>query len=252
MIDSTIDMYQRTLLGIKKESTSVLPISRWNDLINEVQEVWVREKSIDIEQTSKRIDDVELLRVATDGINGNPPAILPVAINKFPLPISLTQDGITYPQFLKFLNVEFKIDYVSNPCHIGTSDWQYVKIMRSDSRATVVRNAYRTPNDDRLYYEIIGGYINLITGTPSTGNSMRLEYLRKPKKVFLDVNSSGAMMRDADNPNYLPHTGSVNCEFTEFQRQEIVDLAVQTYLERIKDERYKSYLNEEAQKNQSK
>ena len=74
---------------------------------------------------------------------------------------------------------------------------------------------------------------------------MRLEYIRKPTRIFLDVDSNGAMMADAPNPNYLANIGSVNCELTEFQRQEIVDMMVETYLERVKDERYKSNLQEQ-------
>ena len=252
MLDTTIDMYKSTLQGVKKESTTVLPISVWNSLINESQEILTRSKAREVELTNKRNDDLEILRVVTDGVNGRPPAILPVATNKFPLPINLAWGQTIYPKYLSFLNVMFKLTYISNDCETGTSDWLNTKIMKSDNRPITMRNPYRKPKDNRLYYEIINGHINLITGTSSIGQSMRLEYLRKPLKIFLDVTLAGAMMADLPNPNYTANTGSVNYEFTEFQRQEVVDIAVRTYLERITDPRYKSFLNEEMTKINSK
>jgi hypothetical protein len=157
MLSSTIDLYQATLDGVKKESTATITIPKWNRLINESYETWLRSKVKDVEGNKKRIDDVELLRVATDGVQYD--AILPVATNKFPLPIGLTQGQTVYPNYLSFLNVMFKITYSGNDCNTGVSDWERPWIMRSDSRAVNFRNPYRTPNDNRLYYEIRNGYI---------------------------------------------------------------------------------------------
>lgn len=252
MITTTIDLYRTTLDGCKKESTAPLTIPKFNRLIAEAQEIWSRSKVQDVEFSKKRIEDLQMLRVVTDGVNGNPSTISPVATNKFPLPVSLTVGDEVYPDFLRLQSVSFKIAYSGNDCNTGTSDWLGAKILRSDSRSSILRNPYRKPKDNRLYYEIIDNNIILTTGTASTGSSMRLDYLRKPVTIFLDVDVNGVMMADLPNPNYTAHTGSVNCEFNEFQRQEIVDIAVRIYLERVQDPRYKSFLQEEMIKSQSK
>ena len=274
MTESTINYYKRFLNDIKKESTGVITITKFNDIINEAQEIVVRDKSLRVETDSKLIDDLRKLRVITDGINGNPPAILPVKKNQFSLPVRLSVGLViqnppdqpflppgelvapnyiyTYPEYLKFQNVSFKVTYNSNNlCKSGISDWLYTRIMRSDSRTTTNRNPYRVPTAERPYYDIIDNKINFYTDNTCTAHSMRIEYLRKPRRIFLDT-LSGAMLPDGVNPTYLPGVGSVDCEFTEFMRQEIIDTAVRMYLERTKEDRYKSFLNEEAIKTQSK
>ena len=101
-----------------------------------------------------------------------------------------------------------------------------------------------------MYYEIKGGKKDLITGTSSTGDSMRLEYIRYPRRIFYD--STNSTEQTGPTYTYTAGSGCVNCELSEQQRQEIVDIAVREYLERIKDPRYKSFLQEEAIKSQSK
>ena len=108
--------------------------------------------------------------------------------------------------------------------------------MRSDQRNVILNNPFRKPKDSRLYYEILDGKIRLITGTNSIGYAMRLEYLRYPKQIFFD--------KDGNN--------HVHCEFAPQQQKEIVDIAVRTYLERVMDPRYKSFLNEQAIKSNFK
>lgn len=251
MILTAEDMYKEFLNMIKKESTSVISPTYFNSIINvSGQDQWIKEKVVETELDQKRIDDLQKLRVVTDGI-GTYYVSVTETITLYPiipdtsqnyvfsLPINPTtlinnNQSTTqhYSRYLRMLNVMFKINYVSNECELtGISDWMKANIMRSDKRAISYKNKYRKPKDSRLYYEVINDKIRLITETSSTGNSMRLEYLRYPRDIFFDPNRV--------TPN------DVNCELPPQQQSEIVSLAAQTYLERAKDERYQSFLNEQ-------
>jgi hypothetical protein len=258
MLDTTSDMYNSFLDGIKKSYTGTIIPAVWNRLINEWgQSEWLRRNVASeqgIELTQKQIDDLEVLRVATDAMDIYDGAILyPIAPDTgtnyvFTYPKDtlsiLNVIGVlqNYPKYYRLLNVMFKINYVDNDCGLtGISDWLGARIMRSDQRSIFENSPYRRPADHRLYYELFHGKIRLITGTSSTGNSMRLEYLRVPRRIFFDELHPG----DVANPNYTPGVGSVNCEFGENQRKEIVETCVRIFLERVQDQRYQTYLNEE-------
>jgi len=256
MIQTTQDLYYAFLDGIKKSYTGTVVPSVFNRIINVWgQDEWVKQNAVEgIELNQKQIDDLSELRVVTDGAMVYETNILyPIApitgnSNQFYLPekvFDLTNvNGAvqTYPKYLRTLNVMFKLNYVENECDLeGVSDWLQVNIMRSDQRAPNLTSPYRKPKDDRVYYEKIQDRHRLITGTPSYGHSMRLEYIRYPRRIFFDIAHPG----DAANPNYTPGTGSVNCEMQPHLIKEIVDLAIRIYLERVKEERYRTFLNEE-------
>jgi len=260
MILTTRDLYNAFLDGIKKSYTGTVIPAVFNRIINDWgQDEWVKQNALAIELNQKQIDDLSFLRIATDGsmiYEGNilyP--LIPVSLNQFLLPeetfvLNNTQ-GVTqtYPRYMRTLNAMFKITYVDNECDLtGVSDWLDAKIMRSDQRSHRLKSPYRKPKDSRLYYEKIRDRIRLITGTSSYAHSLRLEYLRYPKRIFFDVLHPD----DASNPNYTPGVGSVNCEFPPTLRKEIVDIAVRVYLERVKEERYQSFLNEEVIRQQGR
>jgi len=253
MIVSVIDMYKAFLAGIKKEQTSIVPPSLFNLLINEEQNNWFKEKVLAIEVNQKRIDDLRILRTVTDGVYVygstvlHPLGLLTNSNYDFPLPVDPSTlynpaGGLTaifYPKYRRLINVMFKIQYVNNECGLkGKSDWLEARIMRSDQRTEIFKNPYRKPKDDRLYYEIIGNTVRLITNTDSIGYAMRIEYLRYPKVI----NFNSANITDTSN---------VNCELEPEQQQEIVDMAVVTYIERTKNQRYKSVSYEQQKKQQT-
>jgi hypothetical protein len=262
MLETTQNMYEAFLDGIKKPNTSIVNPEQFNRIINGWgQDEYLRNKSSYTEFNQKVIEDLEKIRCATDGLFSYDSVVLfPIAPDtdfdyQFSIP-KYVMTGInnrlangtvgtqTYPQYMRFLNVMFKITYGSeNECELtGNSGWIKADIMRSDQRSVVENNPFRKPKDSKLLYEFRNGKINLITGTNSVGYSMRLEYLRYPITIFFDK----------DNPPDYPTGGSINCEFAPQQRKEIVDIAVRTYLERVKDPRYQSFLNEEAIKQNSK
>lgn len=272
MLSTTQDIYLAFLDGIKKESTSVVTPFLFNRLINEWgQDLWLADKVTEIELNQKRIDDLEVLRVVTDGVYTWDDPSLP-AVNAS-LVYSITPDTTNgyiftlpkddsvaipntsgtnkkYPKYYRFLNVMFKIMYVSDSCgRTGESDWQWPYIMRSDNRATVYSNPYRKPTNDRLYYEIVNGKIRVETDTTSYPTKMRLEYIRWPHAIWFD---STAPTTESRNFSHTAGQGCVNCELPEAQKREIVDVCVRTYLERVKDPRYQSFLLEERIKAEGK
>jgi hypothetical protein len=252
MITTVRDMYDLFLDGIKKERISTVPPTGFNRIINEAYDVWYRNKSIQIEQDQKRIDDLQGLRVITDGIHKYGVVILsPIPAlditgnpvygrNLFPLPIPITNgsdvtiNGIVYPEYRRMLGVMFKIQYKGDPCHTDgeLSDWKEAFIMRSNQRAEVKKNPFRKPTGSRIYYELLDNIIRLDLGDSNNfGVSMKLDYIKHPKSIYYN----------AQNPS-----ASIMCELQSDQCTEIVELAVRIYAERVSDPRYQTQLYEQS------
>jgi len=233
MLATITEMYQEFLDGITKEESAIVPPEDFIRLINRSQSQWLVSKAPEGDTGQKRIDDLEIIRVVTDGVfeyNSVPLDLLsPVVVNQF----ELVPSG--YPSYFRLLNVMFQITYSGNSCFVDgvNSELLDASIMRADKRSSTFKNPMRWPTDERLYYEIIGNRIRLITGTSSIGYRARLEYYRYP----LD------MVYDEDDSN-----NNVNCEFGSAQQYEICDIAIRIYLERKTDPRYQTILNEEAMK----
>ena len=171
MLLTTEDNYKYFLDGIKKEQTSTVKPFLFNRIANDAQDLWLSEKVTEIEINQKRIDDLEVLRVVTDGVfiyrdtNANPVTetvlypIPPIVVNTtiqpaFKLPVNpseniATNDPVGYtnfPRYYRLLNVMFKVVYQNDRCgRTGVSEWLMAKIMRSDKKS-VVNNPYRKPN----------------------------------------------------------------------------------------------------------
>jgi len=252
MLETAEDIYRAFLDGIKKNSTSIVTPNQFNRIINDWgQDEWLKQNCLTIEFNQKQIEDLERIRVVTDGeftLNGN--VIYPIApttSNLFIIPkytydiVNRQPDGTeglqTYPPYYRLLNVSFKLEYGSeNECGLtGISDWLDAKIMRSDLRNVIMDNPFRKPTDARLYYEILNGQIRLITGTNSIGYSMRIEYLRRPNDIV-----------------FVPGEEGTPCEFNHEIQKEIIDIAVRVYLERVKDPRWQSFIQEELIRKQIK
>lgn len=262
MLTTTVDMYKAFLDGIKKSETSIVEPEQFNRIINHWgQDEYLRSKMLAIEVDQKKIEDLEKIRVATDGKYKYQGAIVyPIAPNTnetdtFTIPkytqtinarVGTEIQAKSYPKYLRLLSAMFAIEYGEGQAcgKTGVSGYLHADIMRSDQRSKILNNPFRKPSDKKLYYETIDGNIRLITGTTSKGYSLRLEYLRYPIEIYFNATSP------ADTGD--PLTGSVVCEFDVQQRQEIVEIAVRTYLERVKDPRYQSFLNEEIIKAQGK
>ena len=283
ILETTYDLYMSFLDGIKKYGTGSVNPAAFNRIINDWgQDEWIRRtvrKGPEIVQELQ--DKLSMLRVVTDGeyhyskqidllnkyvlkpipsntlitsmtnINGTVVSnVLPKNNKYFPYPVGapIIVNGVEYPPYLRLLSVSFKLDYVDNVCDLeGISPWLMANILRSDSKSVIQNNPFRKPKDDRLYYEIINENIVLTTGTPSKGYSMRLDYLKYPRKIFFNTNNGGDPKEEQTGvPDYDGATteGSVNCELPNNIKQEIVDLAVMVFIERVKDPRYQTFINE--------
>lgn len=266
ILETTRDMYYAFLDGIKKEYTGIVIPSVFNRIVNDWAQVeWMRQNvshAEGVELTQKQIDDLQVLMVVCDGnvpiITTPLSPIAPIATNVFPIPDlpsgptaspvgymidlqSYPAGVMQYPRLFRFLSVLFKINYVNNVCNLtGVSDWLEANIMRSDRESVIMNSVYRKPKDSRLYYRQINRQVQLITGTQSYGVAMNLKYIRWPRNIFFDELNQD----DVDTADYTPGNGSINCELPIEIRKEIVDIAVRTYLERVRDPRYQSYLNE--------
>lgn len=215
MLGTVDDLYKAFLDGIKMESTSVVTPSKFNRIANEAQLIWKRDNVKTVELSQKQIDDLRVLRM--------PPEVLsPTGIgsNIFGLP----------EEYFRLLNVEFSID-IGDIARSVMSEYKKANIKRSDQKTANKDNVYRKPSEDRLYYDLIQNNI-YFDGGEEIALKAKIEYLRKPVDIDYD--------------------GGINCELPEEQRQEVVDIAIRIHLERIKSQRYQSFINEEAIKSQTK
>ena len=288
ILETTYQMYQSFLDGIKKYGTGAVNPEAFNRIINDWgQDQWIKEnvrKGSEI--TQDVIDRLSVLRVITDGVYAfsrridlsdkyildpifsnefltsfkyksasSSTLIIPKVDNYFKYPLSHELTVVNggnkeyiYPPYLHLLSVQFKIEYINNECGLkGISVWKDADILRSDNRAVLKQNPFRKPKDDRLYYEILNEHIVLTTGTESKGREMNLDYLRHPRKIFFNVKNGGNVHLEQEGiPDYSGtiDNGSVNCELPNDLRQEIVETAVRTYIERVQDPRYQTIINE--------
>ena len=266
ILETTRDLYFAFLDGIKKEYTGIVIPAVFNRIINDWAQVeWMRQNVSHVEGveiTQKQIDDLQVLMVVCDGnipiLTSPLNPIAPIATNVFPVPDlpsgptaspvgytiglqSYPAGVMQYPRLFRFLSVLFKINYVNNECDLtGISDWLEANIMRSDRESVIMNSVYRKPKDSRLYYRQVNRQVQLITGTQSYGVAMNLKYIRWPRSIFFDEQNQD----DVATADYTPGNGSINCELPSEIRKEIVDIAVRTYLERVRDPRYQSYLND--------
>ena len=285
ILENTYQMYLAFLDGIKKYGTGAVNPAAFNRIINDWgQELWIKQNlRHGIELTQDMQERLTVLRVITDGeyafsrridlTDAKPlPAISPnskvikykylsdqyqtmvtPSSNKyfmFPLSKRLLLDvgkETFYPDFMRMLTIAFKIKYVNNVCKFtGVSEWLDANILKTDIKSVIVKNPFRKPTDERLYYSMINNHFVLNTGTESEGHSMRLDYFRYPRKIFFNKTNNGNPLLEQDGiPDYTGSTqGSVVCELPNDIRMEIVDIAVRTFIERVQDPRYQTYINE--------
>lgn len=247
-LKSSEDMYIQFLSMIRRDHTSVVSFELWNALINIAALEWVRSKMPENQFTQKRIDDLQMLHVDTDG-EFHP--YIPVKgelggdrfLFQMPLPTVNKIGGYEYPEYLHGISAMFKIIYSKSDCHgDGISPLLPASYLRSDQRQEWLNNEYRKPKDTRLYYENVSGFVRLATGyasglSESTGRYMRLEYYRYPNEILFFGH---------DNPQ------NKDSEFTPIINQEILSIAVMNFLEKREEQRLQSFMAVEGTKNRSK
>jgi len=282
-LDTTYDMYMTFLDGIKKYGTGIVTPRAFNRIINDWgQDEWMQHYLRRGPEITEQIQEkLAMLRVITDDVFaftehinfsnkyvlnaipannrvvgytniGGSSGVKPLPDNSkyFMIPIGspITVNKVKYPDMIRLLGIAFKLKYKNNECYPddSISDWLNAHVLYSDQKSILRKNPWRKPTDERLYYELMSDNIILTNDTDSEGYSMRLDYIRSPRKIFFNVNNNGnPKLEQTDIPDYTGVTvGSINCELPQDIRMEIVNIAIRTFVERIKDPRYQSYINE--------
>jgi hypothetical protein len=258
MIQTVTEMYKAFLLGIKKEQSTIVPPSIFNELINIEQLNYIQEKVTSMEINQKRIDDLQKLIVITDGEYVYEGIVLkPIAPDtyhgrRFTLPydpqLDINNDwvGVTplpetqkYPRYFRLRGISFKVKYSEHGCFKGAiSEFMESKILRGDSKTVIKKNPYRKPKETRLYHEIVNNKIILSAGEDDIkGLHMQIEYIRYPRVIFFNETNQAA---------------NINCELHPEAQKEIVDRAVLNHLERVKSQRFQTANYQEQKQNNYK
>jgi hypothetical protein len=229
MIATAEDMYRAVLSLINKESTQTMTPDEFNLWANRGQIEYVKARYLQYDQHQKRIDDLKVIITKTDGTGSNASPIPNTGTNTageeiFVLPFD--SDGDPNYGYMFLLNVSFKIQYQDNKCNTGVSDWLKAKPMHADMEHEL--NYYERPNDNRLYYQIIGNEIRPITGTNSYATECNIMYLRYPKEI-----------------QFVPGGVSVNPEFEPRVNLEIAKWISRGFLESIESPRFQSFTAED-------
>ena len=227
------DMYREVLNLLNKENTRTMTPSEFNSWINRSMIDYVKTKYFEYDQHQKRMDDINEIIVRTDGIAGNPAPIANAGNNVageeyFPLPY--VSGGEPNFGYMFLLNVAFKINYIGNDCFTDNTESGWLKGKPYNADIENEANYYDRPQDDRLYYQIVGRNIRPFTGTSSYATQARLMYLRYPSEI--EVDSNGLSVK--------------NSEFEARVNYEIVKLCVRQYLESIESPRHQTFTSDES------
>lgn len=223
MITTAEQMYKYFLQLINKEKTHTVNPATFNFLINTSNIDWVKSKLPANEFNQVFIDDLQVLLVEgdlTDGINVTDDFI-------FELP----------DDYMHGINVLFDIDILNSVCFDnGVQSKLPAILMKSDEKTVIKNSYYRQPKDSRLYYRYANNKIRLFTGkysatSESVGKKMYMDYYKLPNEI-----------------TFVSGGESTNSSFGPLQQQEIVERAAQMFLEKNRDPRYQSFLNEQALK----
>ena len=221
MITTAEQMYRYFLQLINKEKTHVVTPDTFNFLINTSNIDWVKSKLPVNEFNQVLIDDLQVLLVEGDLGAG----IAITSENLFALPTD----------YMHGVNVVFDINVVgSSIFDDGAQSKLSAIIMKSDEKTVIKNSYYRRPLDNRLYYNYANNKIftGKYSGTSnSVGVKMYLDYYKLPNEI-----------------KYISGGTSLNSGFGPLQQQEIVERAVQMFLEKNRDPRYQSFLNEQVQR----
>ncbi|MBN2617258.1 MAG: hypothetical protein JXR64_02975 [Spirochaetales bacterium] len=223
MITTVEGMYRYFLQLINKEQTHTINPATFNFLINTSNIDWVKSKLPMNEFNQVFIDDLQVLLVDGDISEG----------------IDVADDFIfDIPEdYMHGINALFDVEIINSNCYSDGIKYKLSAILMKSDEKTVIKNSYyRQPKDSRLYYRYANNKIRLFTGkysdtSESVGKKMYLDYYKLPRKI-----------------EYVFEGISTNSEFGPLQQQEIVERAVQMFLEKNRDPRYQSFLNEQAQK----
>lgn len=226
MLSTYRELFTYFLDGIKKTYTGVVHPNIFVRLFNEwgMLEWTARNMSMQegVEMTQKQIDDLQTL-LYND--------VIPRVTNNTVLLSSLTKT------YRRLGNILVKVNYDTKRCDPckkkGMSDWLPVHLQRVDQKAYNINSPFRSPDVDMIYYQHIENKLIFNTGGKANVVTANIEYYRYPSAmVYMDLNDTNAW------------NTTVFTDLNTEQKKEVLDTCIRLYLERVKDERYKSILNE--------
>lgn len=223
-------MYEYFLVEIRKERNTTISPKMWTAYINPIVIDWVKTKLPLKEFVQKRIDDLEAIKILT---NGQQYSLIPSNTfegNVFKIPYNEK----LWPPYFYGISAQFGTTFgdsdedpgggeeISENTITPLNDKVAGKILRSDDRVVLERNVYRQPDDfNYVYYDNREGFI-YVTSKEKKYTRMILEYYRYPLEI--------AFAEGIDDPG----------SFKAIQNKEIMDMAVKRYLGRASDPRLQS------------
>lgn len=197
--------------GLRRTSQSTVQPSLFVRLWNEwALPEWVKmnlSMAEGVELTQKQTDDLQSLIVI-----GN---INPTSTNTFALPTSPTK-------YKRMLRVWFRL--------VASGDWIKSYPLRSIDESFVLGSKYSAPSTTLLYHRTYQNNIVAVTPTGYNAVEMQIMYLRYPNEMSYD-----------DGTEVWTYTIDLGQE----QLEEIRDIGIRLFLERVKDPRWQSFLQEE-------
>lgn len=272
------DQYKSFLKGIGKKRTSAVWPSDFNVIINEAYKEWLRTKVNEADLTQQRIDDLQKLRYLTDSsieilissvetttlsvvgetynsvtgvkvvktlFDNYPTWIVKTYQRLIPIkPVSGTNDlflvlPANYPAYYRLQSIQAMVT-------LDGIDYGYIgsKPMKADRKSEILKDPYKKPYLDirdqdrsRIYHEYVQDNLHLFLPSGAIGKNILIEYIKNPTELFFDPNNSA---------------NNINCELGSDQQQQIVDIAVRSFIEQVESRRYQTVVNEDQIKQRDK
>lgn len=209
------EFYNKILEELRSHHTTTLTPLEFNELVDTMLYQWVQTRFYAFEQYQKSIDDLEKIVVVTNG-EGGMPNPLPNLGKAIPGKEFFVLDDKVF-----LVNVRFFMS-AGSKCKRQEESAQ---LKKTDFVSN--KNSYDKPSNTNIFYQQYDGRI----WRYDTGKSDRIAekaivtYLRKPVIPRLD-----------ENGNSL-----IDPEFDDRICNEQIKFIVQTYLERIKEPRQRSF-----------
>jgi hypothetical protein len=221
---SSEKVYKAVLKELKHYNTTSMTPEEFNYHIWVAQLEYVENRYWAHEKHQKQIDDLDVIRIITDGIAGAPSPLpnegADVAGEEY---VSLPVD------YLHLLAVGVKVKYMGDECNPDGSLSDYIAAtpLKDDKRFVATTDYYSLPRPEwpNLYYSQRQKKLVFQAGQ-SIVQHVKLSYLRYPKRIVFDPSG----------------TANVDSEFSEEQTKAIVKLCVQDYLETIESQRTQGFV----------
>jgi len=216
------EMYRAFIDGVVKEYVGIVDPDAFNRIINSALLLWLGEKLPEIGGRTKRIDDLNKFLVRTDGLGDH--NIISFSSD----PANVFDLSPEYPDVFRFVSAKFKVENNNSSVSVEDGDevWIRGELLRDFH---VSDDPYQSSNRYRVLFRKKGSNIFVYPYNVLQAKKCILEYYRYPASIVY-----------SDTPENIvdPETGKI-------QNREICDIAIRMYLERIKDQRYNSFVNEE-------